>query len=321
MKKAFLGIDISKNTFDVAVLMEDKIKTQKFNNNEQGFNKLLVWINQKEIVLSQACMEATSIYGQALAEFLYAQEIPISVVNPARIKGFSQSELARSKNDILDAKLIARFCKLIGPELWQPTPEPIKILQQWVRRLDDLIAMHRQEANRLEVSDDCLKEHIQENISHLENNIKEVKNVIKNHINSDPDMKKKSKLLQSIPGIGEATTAQILAFIGNVSKFNNAKELAAFVGLNPKQRQSGTSINGRARLSKTGDSALRKAFYMPAVVAMRHNPILRNFSMRLEKTGKHKMVIIGAVMRKLVHMIYGILKSETVFDQNILKLA
>ncbi len=158
MKKAFLGIDISKNTFDVAVLMEDKIKTQKFNNNEQGFNKLLVWLNQKEIVLSQACMEATSIYGQALAEFLYAQEIPISVVNPARIKGFSQSELARSKNDILDAKLIARFCKLIGPELWQPTPEPIKILQPWVRRLDDLIAMHRQEENRLEVSDDGLTE-------------------------------------------------------------------------------------------------------------------------------------------------------------------
>lgn len=319
MKEAYLGIDISKSTFDAALLVKDKFKTRKFDNNKQSFNKLMSWLNQKEVTLSKACMEATGVYSQPLAEFLYNQKIPVSVVNPARIKGFSQSELTRSKNDILDAKLIAKFCKLINPELWQPTPKPIKTLQHWVRRLDDLIAMHRQEKNRLEVADNDLKTHIQESIEHLQNKIKKVNTIIKDHINQHPDLKRKSELLQSIPGVGKATTAQVLAFIGEVNKFKSAKEVAAFIGLNPKQRQSGTSVNGRTRLSKTGDSALRKAFYMPAVVAIRYNPIIKEFCMRLEKAGKHKMLIVGAVMRKLVHMIYGVLKTETVFNANILK--
>ena len=319
MIEAFLGIDISKKTFDVALLVQDKISSHKFNNNIQGFQSLLAWLKKKEILLLQACMEATGIYGQALAEFLFAQKISVSIVNPARIKGFSQSELARSKNDILDAKLIARFCKLIRPELWQPIHQSIKVLQQWVRRLDDLIKMLRQEENRLDVAEDCLKKHLQKNIKHLENSIKEVKQIIKTHIHQHPELKKKSELLESIPGIGEATIAQILAFIGDVSKFNNAKEVAAFIGLNPKQCQSGTSVNKRARLSKTGDAGLRKAFYMPAVVAMRYNPIIKEFSMRLEQSGKHKMLIVGAVMRKLVHIIYGVLKTETMFNHHALK--
>jgi len=131
---------------------------------------------------------------------------------------------------------------LIRPELWQPIPQSIKVLQQWVRRLDDLIKMLRQEENRLDVAEDCLKKHLQKNIKHLENSIKEVRQIIKTHIHQHPELKKKSELLESIPGIGEATIAQILAFIGDVSKFNNAKEVAAFIGLNPKQCQSGTSV-------------------------------------------------------------------------------
>ena len=103
MNQSFLGIDISKKTFDVALLVKNDAKAKKFNNNKQGFLKLLTWINNKEIILSQACMESTGTYGEALANFLYSNDVPISVVNPARIKGFSQSELTRNKNDILDA--------------------------------------------------------------------------------------------------------------------------------------------------------------------------------------------------------------------------
>ena len=145
--------------------------------------------------------------------------------------------------------------------------------------------------------------------------------MIKNHIKKHEDLKNKSDLIQSIPGVGGATAPKVLSFLYDISKFKNAKEVAAFLGLNTRQRQSGSSVNGRTRLSKTGDSALRKAFYMPAVVAMRHNPILKEFKDRLEKAGKCKMVIIGAVMRKLVHIIYGVLKNKTAFNENILKLA
>ena len=321
MKEAFLGIDISKKSFDVALIIENTVKTKKFNNNKTGFTKLFEWLNNKQIILIQACMEATGIYGKNLADFLYERKIIISVVNPARIKGFSQSELARSKNDILDAKLIARFCKLIRPEPWQPEPEHTKILQQWVRRLDDLIIMHRQEENRLEAAENCIKQNIESHIKSLEEQIKEAREVIKKHIDNHPDLKGKKELLLSIPAIGDSTVAQVLAFIGDVNKFNKAKEVAAFVGLNPKQRQSGSSVNGRTRLSKTGNAELRKALYMPAVVAMRYNPIIKNFCERLTKSGKHKMCIIGAIMRKLVHIIYGVLKSGKKFDENILKNA
>ena len=317
MKEAFLGIDISKLTFDVALLEEDKVKSKKFTNNKQGFKKLTGWLDTKNVCIIHACMEVTGVYGEHLAEYLFLNKIPVSIVNPARIKGFSQSELSRAKNDELDAKLIARFCKLIRPKLWEPTPDKIKFLQQWVRRLDDLIKLQRQEENRLEAASDYMKPYIEKTVKHISNQIKEAKKIINEHIDNNPELKEKSELLKSIPGIGEATTAQVLAFIGDTGKFRNAKEVAAFVGLNPKQNQSGTSVRGRTRLSKTGDATLRKALYMPAIVSMRHNPVIRQFASRLESSGKHKMAIIGAIMRKLIHIIYGVLKNKNAFNAEL----
>ncbi len=316
MKEAFLGIDISKKTFDVALLFDNKIKKKKFNNNKPGFKRLTEWLNNKSIVLIQACMEATGSYGDELAEYLYAQDIAVSVVNPARIKGFANCELTRCKNDALDADLIARFCQLMRPALWKPTPEHIKILQHLVHRLDDLIKIDRQEKNRFETASGCIKPSIEKILLVLEDEMKQVRKRIKNHINNHPDLKEKSQLLSSIPAVGDGTIAQVLAFIGDISRFNNAKQVAAFVGLNPKQNQSGLN-KGRTRLSKTGSSDLRKALYMPAVVAMRYNPVIKTFSERLLKSGKHKMCVIGAIMRKLLHIIYGVLKSGQKFNLNI----
>jgi len=321
MQETFLGIDISKKTFDVALIINGRYKTKKFNNNLSGFKQLQCWLDRQKETLLQACMEATGIYGQALAEFLYTQKIPVSVVNPAKIKGFSQSELTRSKNDQLDAKLIARYCERMRPRLWKPAPKATKILQQYVMRLDDLIKMHGQESNRLGVADECVKGVIRKHIAWVEDQMEEMRELIKNHVNRDADLKDKSRLLQSIPGIGERTTTQILAHLGDINRYKTAKEVAAFAGLNPRQRQSGSSVKGRTRLSKVGSPVLRKALYMPAIVAMKHNPIIRNFASRLEQAGHHKMSIIGAIMRKLIHMIYGILKSGKEFDENILKKA
>ena len=134
--------------------------------------------------------------------------------------------------------------------------------------------------------------------------------------NKHQDLNDRNTLLASIPGIGEKTIGVILAFL-NVENFNSAKQLAAFVGLNPKPRQSGSSLRGVGRISKTGDANLRKAFYMPALTAMRFNPIIKNFSERLSNTGKSKMVIVIAAMRKLLHIIYGVLKNKTPFNRDI----
>jgi transposase len=177
--------------------------------------------------------------------------------------------------------------------------------------------MHSQENNRFEVATFIVQASIKKIMGKLEQEIAEVKNKIREHIDANPDLREKSVLLETIPGVGEATISQVLAFIGNIESFKTAKQLAAFVGLNPTQRQSGTSVRGRTRLSKIGNSNLRKSLYMPAISAKKHNPIVKKFCDTLADAGKPKMLIIGAAMRKLVHIIYGVLKSQKPFDASM----
>ncbi len=145
--------------------------------------------------------------------------------------------------------------------------------------------------------------------------IKEIEKLISNHIKKHTDLSDKGKLLVSIPGIGEKTVAVILAFLSDIENFKSVKQVVAFVGLNPQQRQSGTSVHGTSRISKTGNADLRKAFYMPAIVSLKFNPIVTEFAKRLGSLGKPKMVIVIAAMRKLIHIIYGVLKNKTLFNE------
>jgi len=316
MSNIILGVDISKATFDVALLNDNKVKTKKFSNTSKGFSELKQWLKNKGIDTAHACMEATGGYETKLAQYLYDNNFKVSVINPARIKGFSVSKLSRVKTDKADSELIAQFCQAMQPDLWQPTPKHIQELQQWVRRLDSLIANKNQENNRLDEASDLVAVHINTHIEFLDKQIKEIEELISNHIKTHKDLNDKSKLLESIPGIGEKTIGIILAFF-SVENFSSAKQVVAFVGLNPKPRQSGSSVHGVGRISKTGNADLRKAFYMPAIVAIKHNLIIKDFSQRLSSAGKSKMVIVIAAMRKLLHIIYGVLKNETPFNENI----
>jgi len=314
--KTSLGIDVSKNTFDVALLTNNKLKHKKFHNTKKGHETLLKWLKQHDVQNVHACMEATGVYGDALAEILYAASLKISVVNPARIKGFAQSELLRTKTDKVDAGLIARFCAALEPEPWQPQPVEIRQLRDLVRRLEALNGMHQQESNRLEGASDVITQQLQNHIDYLKVEIKKVKILIKQQIDIHPDLKQRKALLESIPGIGEATINVVLSEFSNIMQFKNAKALAAFVGVAPKTRQSGTSLRGRGMMSKMGRSKLRKAFFMPALVALRYNPLIIELKLRLTKAGKSKMAIVGAAMRKLIHIIYGVLKNGIPFDEN-----
>jgi len=315
MSNIILGVDISKSTFDVALLNDDKIKSKKFNNTVTGFAELKQWLKNNKIDTAHVCMETTGGYEAKLAQYLYDNNLKVSVVNPARIKGFSMSKLSRVKTDKADSELIARFCQAMQPDLWQPTPNHIHELQQWVRRLDSLIANKNQENNRLDGASEAVSINIRTHIEFLDKQIKEVEELISNHIKGHQDLNDKSKLLDSIPGIGEKTIGVILAFL-SVENFDSAKQVAAFVGLNPRPRQSGSSVRGVSRISKTGDADLRKAFYMPALTAIKHNPIIKDFAERLSGAGKSKMVIVIAAMRKLLHIIYGVLKNKSPFNKN-----
>ena len=312
--RTILGIDISKKSFDVALLLPNgKRKNKKFANHREGFDELQSWLEQFDIPSLHACLEATNIYGHALAEFLFDSGHSVSMVNPARVKGFAQGELLRTKTDKQDASLIARFCLAMSPSLWTPEPRNVRELKALVRRLDALIEMQQQEVNRLEVADDVIKEEISGHINLLGDRIRQVRAQIQKHIDDDRGLSEQRELLLSIPGIGEKTVATLLSYFAEIGNFSSAKQLASFIGVTPRQIQSGTSINRYGRMSKVGPAALRKALFFPAMVAIRHNPAIQVFSQRLTAAGKCKMVIIGAAMRKLVHIIYGVLKNRTPF--------
>lgn len=318
--QVIFGIDISKNKFDVALLREGKYKYKSFGNNKAGFNELKKWIDRSGIKDIHCCMESTGVYSEELAEYLYNCGYKISVVNPAKIKGFSQSELKRSKTDKIDASLIARFCKLMDPERWEPVDKNIKELRLLVRRVESLLDMKQQEVNRLDVNNKTIRSEILEHIDYIEKKIKKLKKKIEQHIDDDPQLRDKKKLLESIPGVGEATINLVLSYFGDMKRFKNAKSLTSYLGIAPRERQSGSSVRGRRKMSKIGNSHLRKSFFMPALVGLKYNPILKEMKERLTKAGKSKMLIVGAAMRKLVHIIYGVLKNKVAFDPDYHKV-
>ena len=174
--------------------------------------------------------------------------------------------------------------------------------------------MRTQESNRLEVSRDAVKAGIVEHLAWLDTQIKQLAKQIKDHINNDPDLKAKRDLLDSIPGVGERTIASLLAFYDNIGRFSNVKQAAAYAGLDPRTHTSGTSVSLKPRLSKVGHAFLRKALYMPAIVTLYKTSWGIHFRTRLAAAGKAPKVIIGAMMRKLIHVVFGVMKSGKTFD-------
>jgi transposase len=314
---SFLGIDLSKDTFHAHLLSDSAEAKRVFPNTPKGFAQLTTWLKNRHAADPHVCMEATGAYWEALALHLHGLEHRVSVVNPARIKAFAQSELLRTKTDAVDAALIARFCKSQGPEPWLPPAPEIRVLQALMRHYEHLKTTRAQQSVYAKSSDQAVvSASIREVMATLDEQIAQVERKIHQHFDDYPDLKRRRDLLTSIPGIGETTAGAILSEIPHIDRFQSAKAVAAFAGLSPRERRSGTSIHGRPRLCKTGNSRVRKALYMPAIVALRFNPTLRVFGERLLAAGKHKRLIIGAVMRKLLVLAYGILRSGVAFDAN-----
>jgi transposase len=311
-----LGIDISKKTFDVALLRgKNRVKTEQCPNTPEGFEQLSQWLKAQGIDSVHACLEATNIYGHALATYLYDQGHEVSIVNPARVKGYAKSQLSRTKNDKADAGLIARFCRDLKPALWQPSPEEVSKLQRFARRLEALEQMLTQEKNRLDLCvDDDFRVGIESHIEFMEAEKSSLVKSLQEHIESHDELAKQQALLVSIVGIKEKTASILLSEIGSIERFGSARQLAAFAGLTPQEFQSGSSVNGKTRLCKIGNPRLRKALYFPALTSIRHCPQIQAFRQRLMDAGKNKMQVVGAVMHKLIRIIYGVLKSGQPFD-------
>lgn len=311
---AILGIDVAKNKFDVALYRNGKYKTKSFENKLLGFEALASWLTQHDAAPVHACMEATGSYGDALARFLFEAGHKVSVVNPARIKAYGESELLRTKNDKTDAKLIARFCEAQEPAPWQPDPPEVEHLRMLGRRRDALISMRTQEANRLGGPDASVNESVQKVISFLNDEIELISKAIKEHINKHEGLRKKRDLLKSIPGVGDVTIEAILSEINGFEGFETVEQVVAFMGLSPKEHTSGSSVRGKAALCKIGSARLRKVLYMPTLSAIQHNPFVAALYNRLVAKSKNGMIVACACMKKLVHIIYGVIKNGTPFN-------
>ncbi len=320
MFDAFVGIDIAKAKFDVTVIEpSNSPQHRSFENNPEGFRELSEWLRTELLVDSpHYCMEATGRYGEALAYFLYDTNQCVSVVNPSCIKNYGRSKLRRTKTDKVDSALIAEFCQKQCPTLWTPLPKESRELQQLTRELEHVKRLLAHEKNRSKagVHVGPIKDAIESLMNFLEGQIHVLEGEIRGLIDSHKKLKKQKKLLLTIPGIGETTAHALLGEIPEISRFKSVKQLVAFAGLVPKENSSGT-LHGKTRLSKVGSSRIRKMLYMPVVSAKRYNPVIIALCTRIEATGKSKMVSIGAAMRKLLHIVYGVLKSEKPFNKRL----
>lgn len=313
-----LGIDISKETFDATLVDENgELHHRAFKNSAKGFKQLKRWLKKRKVREMHACMEATNIYWEDLAQFLYDSGFWVSVVNPARIKGFAMSQLRRNKSDKLDSLVIAQFCLRMTPKLWTPPTEDEKKLRSLVRHRQALKKTLVQQKNRLaSCRDQTVRASLKRLIEQIEAEIKSLEKQTQAHIDAHSELKEKQVLLKSIKGIGNATAALLMAEMYDLAKYKDARSAAADAGLTPSHYSSGTSVRRRTKVSKIGKKSIRGGLYWPAITAIRDNPIIRALAVRLEKRGKHNMAIITAAMRKLVHIAYGVLKNKTPFDPN-----
>lgn len=310
----YFGIDVSKDKLDVFV----NGQSGQFENNATGFKALISWLRKKKCLTNlHVCLESTGHYGYPVAEYLHAKGIKVSIVNPALIKSFANSLGKRNKTDSIDAEVIARFCEVNQPSVWEPPSKEVKELIEITRAIDDIKRQRDALNNRLEANlTEAVRKALKKIVSQLDEQISILEKEAARTVSDDDDLSAKKNLLLSIPGIGEQTAHIILAETkGKPENFDSSRKLVAYVGLSPSKRQSGKSLNWTV-LSKKGSSYFRSKLYFPCLSAIRSNEKIKQFYDRLLQNGKTKMQAVCACMAKLLKIAYGVLKSGKPFESN-----
>ena len=315
-----VGIDISKVKFDAALLLGERVRHAAFSNTEAGFEQLLTWLAKHRLdptIPLHACMEATGNWGLELADFLHTKQVRVSIVNPARIKAYGDSELARNKTDKLDAGLIGRFYRAHVPSAWVPAAPHLRELRELVRRCDALKSARVQELNRQKsgFASPAVARSIAAHIDWLGEQIEAVMDEVRHLIAADPALSKNLELVRSITGFGEVSATILLAELPNIADFT-PKALAAFVGLSPSDHSSGTSVRSPGKISRIGTERLRSTLYMCALSAKRNNKPLAAFVARMSAAGKPPKVILIAVARKLLVYAHAVIRTQKAFDSS-----
>lgn len=316
---ATIGIDISKDTLDACLLQTTsaKPKHHAFANTPDGHQQLIAWAKQHaNNDAIHFCLESTGPYGLALAFTLHHAQLRVSVVNPAYVKYAGIMFNHGNKTDRADAQLIAQYARREQPPAWVPPSPEVLELQALSRRREELVLIAASEKTRLDAPHHpkSIRQSITRTLKQLEKEVKQLTKQIKELIRSHEELKEDHELLLSIPGIGEVLATVIQAELSDVKRFESASSAAAYAGLAPREYRSGKSIHKQTRMSKAGNARLRKALYLPTMSAIQCNPVIKAFYEKLVDAGKAKKSALGACMRKLLMIAYGVLKSRTHFD-------
>jgi len=319
----FAGIDVSKDTLDGCLLgPDDRTRPKRFANATAGFAALVAWADRLASGgVVHFCLEATGPYSAALAEYLHAAGRLVSVANPARVKAHMKSCGQANKTDPADAKAIATFARDRKPRLWVPPSPAVRQVQALVRRRDELRRMAAADKTRLDAPGltPAARKSLTRTVTFLSKEADRVQAEAEAIVAAAPALAADLALLESVKGVGRPTATTVLAELPPVDLLPSAESAAAYAGLAPSEFTSGKSVKKYTRLSKAGNVRLRTALYLPTLTAIRFNPVLKAFYARLtdpHRPGgpKPKMQAVGACMRKLVMICYGVLKNRTPFD-------
>lgn len=320
---ASIGVDVSKKKLDLCWLRDPdkgKVKTRVFKNEHAAYPGLLNWLIKQtgtEADSLHVYMEATGVYHEPLAQWLHQAGVQVYVLNPARVREYARSLGNRGKTDKKDCQVLARYGATHRLSPWQPEPAEVRELRQLVERLETVRADIQREQNRREKAAFSREPQVVASIDQvlvaLQQEARRLKQQIDDHFDHHKHLKRDKALLESIPGIGPVVSGHLLVMLRG-QPFRSARQAAAFLGLVPVHWDSGTSVSAPPRLSKAGNPQMRRKLYMAATVAIRYNPVIKRQNSKLRTRGKAPMAAIGAAMRKLVHIAYGVLRTQTRFQ-------
>lgn len=316
----FIGIDVSKQTFDVCFELKDQLVHKVFTNNKVGYKKFIDFVGFSSDDL--VAMEFSGSYYLPLASYLYDESIKVYVVNPLSVKRYSQMKFYRAKTDKKDASIIREYliANYKDLTLWKPETTVVLKLKQLYTASELLQKQIRQSKNQLSaftssgVDNDLVRQSLENVINSLSNELARLEQEML--LVCKLNYRQTYELLTSIPSIGSKTAMLLIIITDDFSRFSHYKKLIAYVGLSPRVYQSGTSVKGKGHICKMGKSQIRKLLYMCSWTAKRCNKTCKEMYERLNKKGKPERVIKVAIANKLLKQAFAVATTKQKYIEN-----
>ena len=313
------GIDVSARELVVAVTDGRGWQQRTFSNRPAGHGALIGWL-QSQASTVRVCLEATGMYSLDVALALHAANaILVAVLNPKMVSRFAET-LRRSKTDAADAQVLAEYARRMPFTRWCPPTMAALQLRALMRHRAALVEQRTAVCNQLHAAGAsallpaCVRQDLQRHLRALDRSVKRMQSAAAQLVHADPELSRRSILLQTMPGIAEASALHLLAELLLLPADLQVRQWVAHSGLDPRHHQSGSSVQKASRISRGGNRYLRRALYMPALVAVRHDPHLRAFYRALLQRQKYKLQALVAVARKILHAIYGMFRHDSAYN-------